>query len=188
MATKKAKKPSKAKKLRTELRIDANGNYIVRDSQDAKLALIKAGELTEKIDEIIVENRLKDKEATLEHLRHALRDYQDENDVPELFADDFRSLLVERTSSMWILNDHDIPENLDDESRAGVKSLIEILQAKWPGNIKKRTNFLRKVTKQVLIPAALNEQVKAGKISADELAPAFLNLVQTTYVKVSRND
>jgi hypothetical protein len=181
-----AKKKKKLKKV--ELQVDNNGNYLIKSEADALLALKKAGDLQLEMQQIALDNDLNGKNATYDSLRKGLRDFQDEKDILEFTDGKYKSLLVERTASQWIVTANDLPADFtppeDEEGEPEeVIPLWDILQAKYPDESKFKRMWNR-ITKRVLDLEKLDEAVKSGKLSADEIAPAFLNYVQTKYVKV----
>lgn len=176
-----AKKATKVKK--TELTVDANGNYVIENEAQGLLALQKAVEIEEKITQIKLENDLDGKEATYQALRKALKEFQDANDILELTDGKYKSLLIERTASQWVFDDTDIPQGIEIPEGEEVKSIKTIFSELFPDEHKYK-RMLNRITTRVLDKTKLDSFVKSGHISAEQLAPAFLNYVSTTYVKI----
>lgn len=171
------------KKVQAELPVSSDGHYVIRNNTHALLALEKAAGLIEEIEKIKLENDLAGKEATYEELRRALRGFQTENKVAEVTNGKWKSLLVERTGSKWLWDDDDmntLPVEWGDSNTRPLKTIIE---EKFATNADR---IIRKVTSRVFDPAKLDDAVKKGILTAEEIAPAFLNFIQTTYVQVSR--
>lgn len=177
----KASKKVKAKK--PGLTQDADGNYKIRNKDEALLALKKATDLQDEMARIALENDLPQKTTDYEALRKALAAFQDSKDILELTDGEHKSLLVERTESKWVLTDEDIPEGYVPPEGEEIKSLTAIFKELYPDDTKFKRMF-NKITRRVLDTAKLNELVKDGTLKAAQVDPAYLQYVKTRYVKV----
>lgn len=174
----------KAKKVkRAGLIPNAKGEYVIKNEAEGLLALRKAIEVQAEMAQIAIDNDLPGKNADYEALRAALKEYQDKNEILEITDGVNKSLLVERTESKWIFKDEDIPENWEGEEGEEVKSLTAIFKELFPDE-KKFKRMINKITSRILDKDKLDEVVKSGAVSAEQVEPAFLNYVKTTYVKI----
>lgn len=177
-----AEKVQKATKkvIVTGLKMDDQGKFIVKTEKDALQAVRLGGRLTTRIDAIKREE-LSLLEANLENVRAGLRDYQVENELAEVVNEGWKSDLVERTSSMWIWQDGDLPENIEVEGE--VVPLKDILKKKIR-DPKKRQDIINRITKRILVPSAIDDVVKEGLLKTADVADAFVEFVKTSYVQI----
>lgn len=178
MATK-AKLQMKDK--RSGLLIGPDTEIIIRDTADALKAVKAAGELQQEISEIRVEHELDVLEADYEKYRKSLRDFQKENELDEISSGGFVSGLVNRTKSFWVWRLADIPENitLDDD----IVPLQNVVKKRYR-KLKERTKITAKITKRVVMPSALDDAVKAGLFTAEDIQNSLAEYIETSYVQI----
>ena len=93
-----------------ELKLAADGkSYLLNTKEEALKAVELGGSVTARIDAIKT-GQLAQLEAELTLIRKGLNDYQAKNEIAEIKSKNFHSDLVERTGSMWVWEDKDIPQ------------------------------------------------------------------------------
>jgi len=182
MVTKIGNRVQKAKKELTliDWPIDSEGNYIIRTKADAAKLVEMGGNLSVEIDRIKVD-LLRQREANYEHIRKALKKYQDEHDIAEIRTKNFRSDLVERTGKLWVWQDSDIPEGAKD-----TVSLLTIIRKKFKSKMR-RAEVIEAVTTTRLDPQKLDDAIKQGILTRDDVDPAYVEYVSTSYVQIKEN-
>lgn len=182
--------PTKAKKkivVRDEvtgLKIAEDGKkLIVENKKDAVTAITETASLQERIDKLTL--KLTPLNAQKELLRAGLRDYQVKKEIKEIRAGGWASLLIERTKSLWVLREQDIPQNLDvTDLEEPIIPFFDILKKKFP-DVKQRNRVLNRITKRVIDPQGVDVLVKDEIFTAEEVAPAFVQFIETSYVTVA---
>lgn len=188
--------PTKAKKAPT-LKDEDTGLPIVGEGKELRLQ-IKSEAQAQKAVEAYASNeeelekllrKIAPLNAKREMIRAGMKVFQEgetkDDKIVDFTHDGWVSQLIERTNSMWILEDADIPENLDvTELDEPVKALDEIISEKAGDNSKLYRRLLNKVTRRVIDPNAIDAAVKDGTFTAEEVAPAFLEYVGTSYVQI----
>lgn len=167
----------------TGLKTDSEGRFIVRTKDDALKAVTFGAKLTNRIQEIKTQE-LSMLEKNLENVKKGLRDYQVDNKLAEVVNEGWKSDLVERMGSMWIWDDGDLPENLEVE---GVVTPLKKIIKKKIKDVEKRNMVMAMITKRVLIPSKIDDAVKEGLLKANDIADAFVEYVQTSYVQIKEN-
>lgn len=168
-----------------------NGEYFIEDEAQALLALQMAVTLTDEIDEIKMETGLDAKERDYEELRKALGKFQGNNELVEVTDGENKSLLIERTGSFWIWDEDQLekvlpPDKADDSLRSSVIPLRTIIETKFAKSQKKINKVINQVTRRVVDPVSIDDARKQGLFTAEEIAPAFVQLITTKYVKIGR--
>lgn len=183
MAPVKAKKKLVIKDEATGLKLAEDGKSLIVDNRkQAAIAVAEHGNIQTRIDELNVE--LAPLLAQKELIRAGLRDFQVGKEIREISSGGWVSLLIERTKSMWVFREDDIPQNIDLSALDDpVKPFLEILREKFP-NPKKRARILNKITRRVVDPNGVDLLVKEGVFTAEEVAPAYLQYIETSYVQV----
>lgn len=182
----------KQKGLVFQARDELTGLSIVGEGPEAKFnitkrsqaerAVARIAEIEPKIEKLKL--KLTPLEADRELLRKGLRDYQEEKKILELKHQGWVSQLIERTTKLWIFEERDIPANLDiSELDEPIVPLFHIIKNKVP-DLRRRTKLLNRVTRRIIDPVGLDEVVKSGKLTAQDVAPALLEYTQTAYVQV----
>lgn len=186
MAVKKATKTLAVVTHASGLKVRSDGHFVIKTKDDALRAVQYAGTILEKIEKI-KRDQLAELETNYKFLREDLRDFQNGAELAEVVSNDFRSDLVERTGSMWIMTDADIPDAsklpVSDREKE-IKSLFSILAELSGDNRKMFTKLWNRVTKRVLDPDGIDLAVKEGLLTIEQISPAFLDFVQTSYVMI----
>lgn len=182
----KAKKPATLKDEDTGLDIVGEGKNLrlsIKTMKQAKAAISVYAQNEEELEVLL--RKVAPLNAKREMIRAGLKEFQEKNEVADLVHDGWVSQLIERMSNMWVLHDTDIPEAVDlSKLEDKVVSLDDIILEKSDGNPKLYRKLLNKVTKRVIDPTALDSAVKDGTFTAQEIEPAFLEYVGTSYVQV----
>lgn len=191
MGTKKARKLI-MRDEDTGLLIGPNCELLIRNDKEAQKAVEAAGRLVEQIDKLRRESGLVEKEAAYEALRAALKGWQDYNtekqDRDDVRSGSWKSLLIRPTKRFfWLSHSEKLPE-LPPESQAEIKSgaiipISQIVVEKF-GN-SGVSAIMERITKRVLDPEGLDQVVKEGLLSADDIEPALIEYPSTPYVKIS---
>jgi urocanate hydratase len=171
------------------LKIHDNGFVEIKTEKDALEALRRFRELKEGIDEIRRENDLDDMEKDAAAYKASAQNFMIQANLKHLQGDGWHGTLVESSgTSHWIETDDDLTENMRKDAR----SLQSIIEEKFKSSITEKGSKARKmwlkITKRVLDPDAIEEQVNEGKLKVDEISPAWYETSRAPYLRIFEDD
>lgn len=182
----KAQKPATLKDEETGLAIVGEGKQLrlsIKNDKQAVKAINAYAKNEEQLEELL--RKVAPLQAKKELIRAGMRVFQVEEEIKDFESGDWTSQLVERTASMWILDDGDIPEHIDLSAlEEPVKPLDTIISEKAGDNSKLYRKLLNKVTRRTIDTNALDAAVKDGTFTAQEILPAYLQYTDTAYVQI----
>lgn len=182
----KAKKPATLKDEETGLAIVGEGKELrleIKNEKHAEKALAAYADNELEMNRLL--RKLAPLNAKREMIRNGMKVYQSDKNIKDVVNNGWVSKLIDRTASLWILDDGDIPKNVDlSELEEKPVSLDAIISEKAGDNSKLYRRLLNKVTRRVIDPNALDSAVKDGVFTAQEIAPAFLEYTDTKYVQI----
>lgn len=167
------------------MKIHKDGFIEIKSMKDAKEALKRFQDLKVEIDELKEESGLNDLERDAVAYKAGLQKFMIAKGKEQLQGDGYHGTLIKTTaSSRWIATHGD----LDGSEPAGTKPLREIIEKKFKGKVTEKGSAARRmwmaVTKRTVDVEALTEQVDAGELTTDEIAPALVETFRTPYLRV----
>lgn len=157
-----------------------NGQYVVTNAKQAKEALNAMRELQSSIEEIEKENDLPEMRQDAVEMKKAVQRWMEQADKDQLQCDGYHATLVRANyDGRWIGSDEDL---VDADSPEGAIPLKRILKKKIGRPAYKEV--WARITKRVVDPSALDDVVAEGILSADDVAPAYVEKTKAPYLRI----
>jgi hypothetical protein len=156
-----------------------NGRYEVKNMKQAKEALEGVRRLNGEISELMKEHGINDLMEDVTEMKKAATYWADSNDIDVIKLDGARAQLrKDKYGGTWVSTGQDL-----DGAPLTAVPLLEILRRKIK-NATERREIWQRITKRVVDPERLEQAVKEGTLTADEIAPAYYEKEKAAYLRI----
>ena len=151
-----------------------NGQFQVRNVQEAKEALIGSENLKAEVETLMREHGISEMMEDASEMKKAATAWAANTDTQRIDlgtgrqGEPYALLRKDKYGGKWIASSDD----LDADTPAGAIPLIYILRQKFK-NKTERSEIWNRVTKRSVDVDSLNRVVQEGVLSAEDIAPAF---------------
>jgi hypothetical protein len=161
-----------------------DGRYFLKSEAQVKQALKKMEDLAVEIAELESKHGIIDKRHDALQLKTAAQNFMLEKELDAIELDDGRYARIVRsyTDRHWVLTKDDLPENTAIPS--GFKSLRQILSKKFGAKSAIFKSVWMTATKRVADPMGIQELVREGRVSEEELAPAYIERERAPFLRI----
>lgn len=167
------------------LKMRDNGTYEVKTKKQAIEALQAMRRLDAEIQREMEESGIGEMMQDATEMKKAVTRWMTDSEIEQLQCDGFHGTLVRAVNSkMWITTDEDL---VTAGQPAKAMSLRRIIRKKFKNAAKRKEVWMR-ITKRVVDPEALDEAVAEGVLSADEVAPAYVETFKAPYMRVYNDE
>jgi hypothetical protein len=158
----------------------ANGQYEVKSLKQAKEALLACKELDNSIMELQREHGITEMMEDASELKKAATRWADANDAEriDLGGGRYVGLRRDKYGGTWVADVDDLTESVPST----VVPLRRILKKKFKDAATFKEVWMR-VTKRTVDSDALAQEVSAGILTAEEIAPAFFEKEKAAFLR-----
>lgn len=159
-----------------------NGQYVIKDKDEALRALKMMESLAEEIEEIRQANDIPEMEMDCVELKKAVTAWARDHGVQKIEMPEghYYGLREDVNQRMWFATKDDIPDEANFPTGWKPQSALSILKKKYPKNYKE---LFKRITKRVIDPVKLDEAVGEGVIDLEDLRPAYHETYKSPYMR-----